>query len=378
MKFRLEHRDEDSGARAGVMVTPRGNVHTPVFMPVGTQATVKTLSPHELEEIGAEIVLANTYHLYLRPGHDLIRELGGLHAFMNWGRPILTDSGGFQVFSLSDLRVVRKEGVVFRSHLDGSEHFISPELAVEIQDSLGSDVVMTLDQCVGFPSDLPLAKRAVENTLDWARRSKVAWAGDRSSDTAALFGIVQGSTYESLRVRCAKALVEMDFDGYAIGGLSVGEPKSATFDMTDVTVGELPEERLRYLMGVGFPDDIIEAVSRGIDMFDCVMPTRNARNGTVFTSRGKLVVKNVEYAKDERPLDADCDCYTCANFSRAYLRHLFQAGELLGPRLATLHSLRFFFTMMESMRESIMNGRFPEWRKDFLEKYDSGEDAHMQ
>jgi queuine tRNA-ribosyltransferase len=374
MDFRLEQKDEDSNARAGVLGTQRGDVQTPVFMPVGTQATVKTLAPHELEEIGAQIVLANTYHLYLRPGHDLIRELGGLHAFMSWKRPILTDSGGFQVFSLSDLRVVRKEGVVFRSHLDGSEHFISPELAVEIQDALGSDVVMTLDQCVGFPSDLPLAKRALENTLDWAKRSKTAWAEPRSSATAALFAIVQGSTYENLRTQCAKALVEMGFDGYAIGGLSVGEPKSATFDMTAVTVAELPTDRPRYLMGVGFPDDIIEAVRRGVDMFDCVMPTRNARNGTVFTSRGKLVVKNVEYAKDERPLDEDCDCYTCLNFSRAYLRHLFQAGELLGPRLATLHSLRFFFTMMASMRKSIMETRFSEWRKGFLEKYESGKD----
>jgi queuine tRNA-ribosyltransferase len=292
---------------------------------------------------------------------------------MTWKKPILTDSGGFQVFSLSDLRVVRREGVVFRSHLDGSEHFISPELAIEIQDSLGSDFVTTLDQCVGFPVDLSLAKRAVDNTLDWAKRSKLAWQDAHSSASSALFAIVQGSTYEELRKDCAKALVEMGFDGYAIGGLSVGEPKSATFDMTAITAGELPEERPRYLMGVGFPDDIIEAVTNGIDMFDCVMPTRNARNGTVFTSRGKLVVKNVEYAKDQRPLDEDCDCYTCRNFSRAYLRHLFQAGELLGPRLATLHSLRFFFRMMDEMRRSIMESRFSAWRSDFLRKYTSGE-----
>ncbi|KPJ59764.1 MAG: queuine tRNA-ribosyltransferase [Latescibacteria bacterium DG_63] len=378
MEFQLEKRDKDSNARAGVIVTARGDVETPVFMPVGTQATVKTLSPHELEEIGAQIVLANTYHLYLRPGHSLIHELGGLHEFMNWKRPILTDSGGFQVFSLSDLRVVRKEGVVFRSHLDGSEHFISPELAVEIQDSLGSDLVTTLDQCVGFPADLPLAKRALKNTLDWARRSKLAWQDAHSSGNAALFGIVQGSTYENLRRQCAKALVEMDFDGYAIGGLSVGEPKSATFDITSLTIAELPEGRPRYLMGVGFPNDIIEAVMRGVDMFDCVMPTRNARNGTVFTSRGKLVVKNIEYAKDRRPLDEDCDCYACRNFSRAYLRHLFQAGELLGPRLATLHSLRFFFRMMAAMRESIIDDRFAGWREDFLQKYQSGEGINGQ
>ncbi|UCF77966.1 MAG: tRNA guanosine(34) transglycosylase Tgt [Candidatus Eiseniibacteriota bacterium] len=373
MEFQLKHNDSESNARAGVILTERGSVETPVFMPVGTQATVKTLSPHELEQIGAQIVLANTYHLYLRPGHEVIGELGGLHEFMNWKKPILTDSGGFQVFSLSDLRVVRKEGVVFRSHLDGSEHFISPELAIQIQGRLGSDVVMTLDQCVGYPADLPLAKRAVENTLDWAERSKAVWKEARSSNDSALFGIVQGSTYESLRRQCAKALVEMGFDGYAIGGLSVGEPRSATSEMTELSVRELPERKPRYLMGVGFPDDIIHAVAQGVDMFDCVMPTRNARNGTVFTSRGKLVVKNIEYAKDRRPLDEECDCYTCRNFSRAYLRHLFQAGELLGPRLATLHSLRFFFRMMAEMRSSIMESRFSQWRADFLRKYESGE-----
>ena len=372
MEFHVKTNDEDSSARAGIITTGRGEIETPVFMPVGTQATVKTLSPQELDEIGAQIVLANTYHLYLRPGHELIRELGGLHKFMSWPKSILTDSGGFQVFSLSDLRVVRKEGVVFRSHLDGSEHFISPEIAVEIQRALDSDIVMTLDQCVGYPVDLPLARQAVENTLDWAKRSKTTWVSLSPPPSRALFGIVQGSTYDDLRRHCAKALVGMDFDGYAIGGLSVGEPKSATSDMTVVTVEELPQQKPRYLMGVGFPQDIIEAVSHGVDMFDCVMPTRNARNGTVFTSTGKLVVKNVEYAKDERPLDEDCDCYTCRMFSRAYLRHLFQAGELLGPRLATLHSLRFFFRMMNEMRKSILEGRFSTWSKAFLERYESG------
>jgi queuine tRNA-ribosyltransferase len=372
MEFRVEKRDDASSARVGTIITGKGSIETPVFMPVGTQATVKTLSSQELEEIGAQIVLANTYHLYLRPGHELIRELGGLHTFMSWAKSILTDSGGFQVFSLSDLRVVRKEGVVFRSHLDGSEHFISPEIVVEIQRALDSDIVMTLDQCVGYPADLPLAREAVENTLDWAKRSKLTWESLNSPPSHALFGIVQGSTYDGLRRQCAKALVGMDFDGYAIGGLSVGEPKSATLEMTAIAVDELPQQKPRYLMGVGFPQDIIETASLGVDMFDCVMPTRNARNGTVFTSTGKLVVKNVEYAKDPRPLDEECDCYTCREFSRAYLRHLFQAGELLGPRLATLHSLRFFFRMMEQMRRSILEGRFFQWSKEFLEKYESG------
>jgi len=373
MEFRLEKKDGTSGARAGALVTSRGTVETPVFMPVGTQATVKTLSPRDLDEIGARIILANTYHLSLRPGHELIRDMGGLHKFMSWSGSILTDSGGFQVFSLSDLRVVRKEGVVFRSHLDGSEHFISPEIAVEIQRALGSDIAMTLDQCVGYPADRPLAKQATENTLDWAKRSKCNWEDSGSPGSRALFGIVQGSTYEDLRRHCAKALVGMGFDGYAIGGLSVGEPKTATSEMTATTIDEIPQHKPRYLMGVGFPQDIIEATSLGVDMFDCVMPTRNARNGTVFTSTGKLVVKNIEYARDDAPLDANCDCYTCRNFSRAYVRHLFQAGELLGPRLATLHSLRFFLTMMNEMRESILEGRFSQWRKCFLERYESGE-----
>jgi queuine tRNA-ribosyltransferase len=372
MEFDLEKEDDGSSARAGIIVTGRGKVETPVFMPVGTQATVKTLSPQDLEDVGAQILLANTYHLYLRPGHELVRELGGLHKFMSWPKSILTDSGGFQVFSLSDLRVVRKEGVVFRSHLDGSEHFISPEIAVEIQRALDSDIVMTLDQCVGYPADLPLARQATENTLDWAKRSRQLWESLNPPPSHALFGIVQGSTYDNLRRQCAKALVGMDFDGYAIGGLSVGEPKSATFEMTAITVDELPLRKPRYLMGVGFPEDIIEATSQGVDMFDCVMPTRNARNGMVFTSTGKLVVKNVEYAKDERPLDKYCDCYTCRTFSRAYLRHLFQAGELLGPRLATLHSLSFFFRMMKEMRGSILEGQFSRWSKAFLEKYESG------
>ncbi|MCX5800295.1 MAG: tRNA guanosine(34) transglycosylase Tgt [Candidatus Eisenbacteria bacterium] len=375
MEFRLEKSDGESNARAGVIVTGRGEIETPIFMPVGTQATVKTVSPQELAEIGAQIVLANTYHLYLRPGHELIREMGGLHKFMSWPKAILTDSGGFQVFSLSNLRVVRREGVVFRSHLDGSEHFISPEIAVEIQRALDSDIVMTLDQCVGYPADMPSAKQAMENTLDWAERSRSAWKDLDAPPSRALFGIVQGSTYDCLRRQCSKALVGMEFDGYAIGGLSVGEPKSATFEMTAVTVDELPRQKPRYLMGVGFPQDIIAAVSLGVDMFDCVMPTRNARNGTVFTSTGKLVVKNVEYAKDERPLDQNCDCYTCRTFSRAYLRHLFQAGELLGPRLATVHSLCFFLRMMKEMRESILEGRFSHWSKEFLERYESGAEA---
>ena len=360
-------------------------------MPVGTQASVKTLSPRDLEECGAQIVLANTYHLYLRPGTDVVRDLGGLHDFMSWKGAILTDSGGFQVFSLSDLRTVRKEGVVFRSHLDGSEHFISPEKAIEAQLDLGADIIMAFDECLPYPSDYPTAKKGTLLTIDWAKRSLDTWkkhssphptlspggegTGEKPSPKGAgasrssLFGIVQGSTYKDLRTMCAEELVKLDFDGYAIGGLAVGEPKALMWEMVEHVEELLPKDKPRYLMGVGFPEDLVEAVKRGIDMFDCVMPTRNARNGTVFTSRGRLVVKNAPYLRDTRPLDEDCECYTCRNFSRAYLRHLFQTGEILGPRLATLHSIHFFLNMMRRMRESIAEGRFPAWSKEFLDKY---------
>ncbi|MDI6807871.1 MAG: tRNA guanosine(34) transglycosylase Tgt [Candidatus Eisenbacteria bacterium] len=388
--YKVEAECPQSKARSGVIETTHGPVKTPVFMPVGTQASVKTLSPRDLEECGAEIVLANTYHLYLRPGTEVVRDLGGLHDFMSWKRAILTDSGGFQVFSLSDLRTVRKEGVVFRSHIDGSEHFISPEKAIEAQLDLGADIIMAFDECLPYPSDYPTAKRGTLLTIDWAKRSLDTWKkhspphptlspegeGNCGGNLVQLFGIVQGSTYRDLRKMCAEELVKLDFDGYAIGGLAVGEPKALMWEMVELTEEILPKDKPRYLMGVGFPEDLVEAVRRGVDMFDCVMPTRNARNGTVFTSRGKLVVKNAPYLRDTRPLDEDCDCYTCKNFSRAYLRHLFQTGEMLGPRLATLHSLHFFLSTMRQMRESIAGGRFPAWSKEFLDKYSElGENA---
>ncbi len=376
-RFHLEAVDEETGARAGVIETPRGRVHTPVFMPVGTQATVKTLTPDDLRTLGAEIILGNTYHLYLRPGHKLVNRLGGLHDFMSWDRLILTDSGGFQVFSLSDLNRIADDGVRFQSHLDGSRHLLTPELATEVQIDLGSDIVMAFDQCTTYPVEPADAAAAVKRTNGWADRCLERWR-EESTDAMtgrALFGIVQGSTYPDLRRQSAEALIERDFPGYAIGGLAVGEPKAEMFDTLEFTAARLPLEKPRYLMGVGFPDDIVESVSRGVDMFDCVMPTRNARNGTVFTWDGKLVVKNRPYAEDERPIDDSCSCQTCRQFSRAYLRHLFQAGEILGPRLATLHSLTFYVEMMRRMRKSILDGEFREWRDAFLDRFRHGNAA---
>jgi queuine tRNA-ribosyltransferase len=372
--FRLDAVDEETGARAGVIETPRGRVETPVFMPVGTQATVKTLTPQDLAAMGAGIVLANTYHLYLRPGPALIRGMGGLHRFMSWPGLLLTDSGGFQVFSLADLNQVTEEGVRFQSHLDGSRHLLTPELATEVQLDLGSDIVMAFDQCTTYPVDRGEAAAAVERTTRWARRSVDRWRSADPRDTAgrALFGIVQGSTFEDLRRVSRDALLDLDLPGYAIGGLAVGEPKPVMMDLTAYTAALLPPERPRYLMGVGFPDDIVEAVSRGVDMFDCVMPTRNARNGTVFTRDGKLVVKNRPYAEDPRPLDEECACPTCRTHSRGYIRHLFQAGEMLGPRLTTLHSLWFYQDVMREMRRAIVEGRFGAWRKAFLTRFRHG------
>jgi queuine tRNA-ribosyltransferase len=370
-EFRVVAEDPETGARAGVLETPRGRVETPIFMPVGTQATVKSLAPSDLEAIGAPIILCNTYHLYLRPGHELIRRRGGLHGFMSWRGLVLTDSGGFQVFSLSDLNTITEEGVRFQSHLDGSRHLLSPELATDVQLALGSDIVMAFDQCTAYPVEPAEAAAAVDRTTRWADRCLATWAGasDEARHGRALFGIVQGSTYEGLRRVSADSLVERHFPGYAIGGLAVGEPKSAMWEMLALTTGRLPREKPRYLMGVGFPDDIIQAVTHGVDMFDCVMPTRNARNGTVFTRTGKLIVKNLPYAEDELPLDPECGCYTCRTFSRSYLRHLFQAGEMLGPRLATLHSLTFYLDLVREMRQSIVDRRFGTWRKHVLDRY---------
>ncbi len=339
-------------------------------MPVGTQATVKTLSPADLREIGAEIILSNTYHLFLRPGHELIREFGGVHGFMQWDRPVLTDSGGVQVFSLAELRKVSYEGVTFQSHIDGgAKHFITPEYAVEIQEALGADIMMAFDECIPYPATKDYALESLERTHRWAKRCR-----DAKKETGqALFGIVQGGMYADLRERSARTLVDFGFDGYAIGGLSVGETKPLMYEMIEKTVPHLPVDRPRYLMGVGTPEDLVEGVDRGIDMFDCVMPTRNARNGTFFTSFGKVSIRNSRYERDHGPLDPACGCYTCRTFSRAYLRHLFNAGEVLALRLGTIHNLSFYLDLMREIRKSIDEDRFKEFKKKFLEKRETAE-----
>ncbi|MFZ5825575.1 MAG: tRNA guanosine(34) transglycosylase Tgt [Bacillota bacterium] len=370
VKLELILKDPNSGARRGRLHTPHGVVETPVFMPVGTQATVKTLNPEEVRDLGAQILLSNTYHLYLRPGHDLVREAGGLHRFMNWNGAILTDSGGFQVFSLSDLRKITEEGVHFRSHIDGSPHFLSPEKAIEIENALGADIIMAFDECTPWPCEHDYAKKSLERTTRWAKRCKEAHARPESQ---ALFGIVQGSTFADLRRQSAEEIVALDFPGYAIGGLSVGEPKDLMAEMLEVTVPLLPEEKPRYLMGVGSPEDLVEGVWRGIDMFDCVLPTRIARHGTVFVPDGKLTVRNAEFARDFRPIQEGCDCYTCQHYSRAYIRHLLKAEEMLGLRLCSIHNLRFLVRLMEEVRAAIEKGTFAEYRREFLARWHAGE-----
>jgi queuine tRNA-ribosyltransferase len=347
-------------------------------MPVGTRGAVRTLDPLEVEQAGASILLANTYHLYLRPGHELVRERGGLHAFMGWRRPILTDSGGYQVFSLSVLRKIRDEGVRFQSHLDGSPHDLTPELAVRIQAALGSDIAMSLDECAPYPCGRRELEASVRRTTLWAARGRRALEEIAPESTPEgrrplLFGIVQGGVDEALRRRSAEEILSLDFPGYAAGGLSVGEPKEEFLRATAFTAPLLPEEKPRYLMGVGFPEDILAAVGSGFDLFDCVLPTRMARNGTLFTSRGRLVVKNAAYARDDRPPDPACDCSTCRRFGRAYLRHLFSVGEILALRLATLHNLRFYLGFMDGLRRAIREGSFGEWSGSFLAAYRSGE-----
>ncbi len=365
LQFKVLQNDKNTAARLGMLKTAHGRVETPVFMPVGTQATVKTMTPEEVYGIGGRIILSNTYHLYLRPGEELIKRAGGLHRFMNWHGPILTDSGGFQVFSLGPLRHVGEDGVTFRSHIDGSKHFISPEKAMDIQMALGSDIAMAFDECSPYPCSKDEAEKAVQRTSRWAARCKEF----HHHRYQVVFGIVQGGVFRDLREKSASELVELDFPGYGIGGLSVGEPKPLMYEVLDYTVPRLPPDRPRYLMGVGSPDCLLEAVSRGVDMFDCVLPTRIARNGTVFTHTGKLVVRNAAYAGDFNPLDAYCDCYTCRNYTRAYIRHLIKANEVLGIRLTTIHNLHFLAALMGKIRRSIQDGTFETYKREFLELF---------
>ena len=353
-----------TGARAGRLHTPHGSFDTPMFMPVGTQGTVKTLSPEELKMMGAGVILGNTYHLFLRPGHETVKKAGGLHRFMNWDGGILTDSGGFQVFSLGDLRKIDEEGVSFRSHHDGSNQFLSPEKSMEIQMALGADIAMAFDECTPYPADYEYACRSMRLTTRWARRCRAV----HHREDQALFGIVQGGMYADLRRESAEELVEMDFPGYAIGGLSVGEPKPLMYEVLEQTIPYLPDPKARYLMGVGTPDCLVEGVSRGIDMFDCVFPTRVARNGTAITSQGRVVIRNAAYAEDFSPLDPECSCYTCRNYSRAYLRHLIRCDEIFGLRLMSLHNLHYLIQLMKQIRESILNDSFPEFRRLFWTK----------
>lgn len=371
IRYELVHRDKTTGARAGVLHTPHGSFETPIFMPVGTQATVKTVSPEELSELGAGIILSNTYHLFLRPGAELIEEAGGLHKFMHWSRGILTDSGGFQVFSLGSMRKITEEGVTFRSHIDGSKKFLSPESSIEIQMKLGSDIAMAFDECIPYPADYDYARESTARTHRWAKRSKDA---ETRSDQS-VFGIVQGGMYSDLRRDSARTLAEMDFEGYAVGGLSVGEPRELMYEMLSVSTEELPIDKPRYLMGVGTPDHLIEGVARGIDMFDCVFPTRVARNGLAMLDpsldpRGRLVMKNAEFTHDHSPLDPNCRCYSCrSGFTRAYIRHLIRAEEIFGLRLLTLHNLFYLQEFMRRMRAAILDDRFAAFRAEYFERY---------
>jgi len=365
---------KDGTARAGKIKTSHGEFDTPAFMPVGTQATVKTLSNNELDDCGVQILLSNAYHLYLRPGEDIIKNAGGLHKFMNWEKPILTDSGGFQVFSLAVLRKVTDEGVEFQSHIDGSKHFLTPEKMLEFQTSLGSDIMMVLDECVHYPCEYEMAKRAAVRTLEWARRSKDRAGGDfefKPNREQNVFGIVQGASYRDLREDCARALVKMDFDGYALGGLAVGEPREITDEMTRFTVELLPEDKPKYLMGVGEPQDLFDAVSAGIDMFDCVVPTRNGRNGTAFTSNGRFSVRTAANAKELSPIEEGCGCYACRNHTRSYIRHLFNTDEILGLKLVSLHNVYFYQKLMREIREAIKEKRFTEYKNERAEEWNS-------
>jgi queuine tRNA-ribosyltransferase len=366
IRFELIKTCKQTGARLGILHTPHGSFETPMFMPVGTLATVKTLSPEELKEMGAGIILSNTYHLWLRPGHEIVKEAGGLHSFMNWDRGILTDSGGFQVFSLSEFRRIEEEGVYFRNHLNGDKLFLSPEKAIEIQNALGSDIMMAFDECPPYPSTYEYMKKSVERTSRWAERCLKA---HKRPNEQGLFGIVQGGEFEDLRRQSAQDLVSLDFPGYAVGGLSVGEPKEVMNRVLEFTTPLLPANKPRYLMGVGSPDSLIDGAIRGIDMFDCVLPTRIGRNGTVMTSQGRVVIKNAQYARDFSPLDPNCDCYTCRNYTRAYIRHLIKCNETFGIRLTSYHNVYFLIKLMEQVRQAIREDRLGDFRDEFFEQY---------
>jgi queuine tRNA-ribosyltransferase len=366
IRYELIKTCKQTGARLGIIHTPHGSFETPMFMPVGTLATVKTLSPEELKEMGAGIILSNTYHLWLRPGHEIVKEAGGLHKFMNWDRGILTDSGGFQVFSLSEFRKIEEEGVYFRNHLNGDKLFLSPEKAMEIQNALGPDIMMAFDECPPYPATYEYMKQSVERTSRWAERCLKA---HKRPNEQGLFGIVQGGEFEDLRKQSAQDLVSLDFPGYAVGGLSVGEPKDVMNQVLEFTTPLLPANKPRYLMGVGSPDSLIDGVIRGIDMFDCVLPTRIGRNGTVMTSEGRVVIKNAQYARDFTPLDPNCDCYTCRNYTRAYIRHLIKCDETFGIRLTSYHNVYFLIKLMEQVRQAIREDRLGDFREEFFERY---------
>jgi len=369
LKFTLEHKDAASRARCGKIVTAHGEVATPVFMPVATQATVKTLTTEELVASGVEMLISNAYHLYLRPGGEIIEKAGGLHKFMNWPRPITTDSGGFQVFSLAELRKIEEEGVTFQSHIDGSRHFFTPESVVDFQLVLGSDIIMPLDECVHYPATRDYVEDSVDLTLRWAGRSKKRFM--EKGKGSALFGIIQGSTYKPLRKKCCEEMVSMDMDGYALGGIGVGEPVELINEITDYTAALLPEGKPRYLMGVGTPPDVLEAVSCGIDMFDCVVPTRNGRNGQAFTASGEVQLRNAPFKEDFGPIERACGCFTCRNYTRGYIRHLFNTDELLGLRLVSLHNVYFYVKLIQACREAIRGDRFSSFKKEFLGAYTS-------
>ncbi len=378
MKFSLVNKDSKSKARAGVLHTSRGLVETPIFMPVGTQGTVKAVPQRILaDEIEAQIILGNTYHLYLRPGTKILEKAGGLHKFMNWEKPVLTDSGGFQVYSLSALRKMKKDGVEFRSHLDGSKHFFSPEKVIEIQRSIGSDIMMVLDECTPYPCEYEYAKKSQILTSEWAWLNKKAFENSTPlyGNEQYLFGIVQGSIYKDLREKSAADLTSIGFDGYAIGGLAVGEPAETMYDIVNFTSDFLPENQPRYLMGVGRPENILECIERGIDMFDCVMPTRNARNAYLFTSEGIVSIRNNSYKDDFTPLDNNCNCYTCRNFSKAYLRHLFTAKEILAYELSSIHNLTFYLNLVKQARKAIIENNYTDWKKSIINKISQKENG---